>query len=107
MLSTITIPVGKLKPSQLEQVDKWLRLVLWENELPGNDEVQNFEIHRSKGRLLFDNGDVKMLQGVREIFEVIDAPASSDPAPTAGKIIFIGRHVADVDFEQSFRSVVN
>lgn len=107
MISTVTIPVDKLKPAQLEQVDKWLRLVLWENELPGNGKVQNFEIHRSKGRLLFDNGDVKMLQGVREIFEVIDAPASSDAASTSGKIVFIGRHVADVDFEHSFRSVVN
>ncbi len=56
---------------------------------------------------MFDNGDIKMLQGVREIFELIDAPASDEPSPTSGKIIFIGRHVAGVDFEQSFRSVVH
>ncbi|EGX91190.1 CobW domain-containing protein [Cordyceps militaris CM01] len=106
-LSTITIPVDILKAGQLEQVDKWLRQVLWENELPGNDETPKFEIHRSKGRLLFDNGEVKILQGVREIFELIDAPFSDEPTPTSGKIIFIGRHVAGVDFEQSFRSVVH
>ena len=47
-----------------------------------------------------------MLQGVREIFELIDAPESDEPAPEAGKIIFIGRHLAGVDFEKSFRSMV-
>ncbi|KAM3432801.1 hypothetical protein MY4824_006318 [Beauveria thailandica] len=89
-LSTITIPVDTLKPTQLEQVDKWLRQVLWENELPGTDEAQEFEIHRCKGRLIFDNGETKMLQGVREIFELIDAPTSHEPTPASGKIIFIG-----------------
>ncbi|KAM3558686.1 hypothetical protein ARSEF4850_004482 [Beauveria asiatica] len=93
-LSTITIPVDTLKPTQLEQVDKWLRQVLWENELPGTDEAQKFEIHRCKGRLIFDNGETKMLQGVREIFELIDAPTSHEPTPASGKIIFIGRHVS-------------
>ncbi|KAJ3497563.1 hypothetical protein NLG97_g1805 [Lecanicillium saksenae] len=88
-LSTITIAVDKLKPNQLEQVDKWLRQVLWENELPGTQTPQKFEIHRSKGRLIFDNDEIKMLQGVREIFELIDAPASDEPLPTSGKIIFI------------------
>ncbi|KAM3534546.1 hypothetical protein MY4038_002234 [Beauveria bassiana] len=89
-LSTITIPVDTLKPTQLEQVDKWLRQVLWENELPGTDQAQKFEIHRCKGRLIFDNGEIKMLQGVREIFELIDAPTSDEPTPASGKIIFIG-----------------
>lgn len=96
-----------MKPAQFEQVDKWLRQVLWENELPGTDAPPKFEIHRSKGRLIFNNGDIKMLQGVREIFELIDAPASDEPPPTSGKIIFIGRHLAGVDFEGSFRSVVH
>lgn len=96
-----------LEPAQFNLVDRWLRQVLWESELPGSDASQKFEIHRSKGRLIFDNGDVKMLQGVREIFELIDAPESSEPVPTSGKIIFIGRHVAGVDFEKSFRSAVN
>ncbi|KAM3503893.1 hypothetical protein MY10362_003924 [Beauveria mimosiformis] len=88
-LSTITIPVDALKPTQLEQVDKWLRQVLWENELPGTDEAREFEIHRCKGRLIFDNGEIKILQGVREIFELIDAPTNDEPTPTSGKIIFI------------------
>lgn len=66
-----------------------------------------FEIHRSKGRLVFDNGDVKLLQGVREIFELIDAPEGADVSSTEGKIILIGRGVKDVDFEANLRRAIS
>lgn len=66
-----------------------------------------FEIHRSKGRLAFINGDVKLLQGVREIFELIDAPNGANISSTEGKIILIGRGVKDIDFESDFRKVLN
>ena len=76
---------------------------MWESQLPGKENDTSFEIHRSKGRLIFDNGDVKMLQGVQEIFELIDAPNGAEEASRQGKIILIGRYVADVDFENSFK----
>ena len=95
-----------LRSGQLKEVDRWLRSVLWDHQLPGTAATAEFEIHRSKGRLVFENGDVKMLQGVREVFELIDAPASGEPPPPGGKIILIGRRVADVNFEQSFRESI-
>ena len=51
-----------------------MRSVLWENELPGHSVTNGtpFEIHRLKGRLMLDNGDEKMVQGVREVFEIFD-----------------------------------
>ncbi|PTD04598.1 hypothetical protein HYE67_003310 [Fusarium culmorum] len=97
-ISTVTIPVGRLEPEQLDTVDRWLRSVLWDSKLPDAKEESNFEIHRSKGRLVFANGDVKMLQGVREVFEINDGP-SGDETPKEGKIILIGRNVAGVGFE--------
>jgi len=102
-ISTISFSVGTLKSSQLDTVDRWLRSILWESQLPGKENDTSFEIHRSKGRLIFDNGDVKMLQGVQEIFELIDAPNGAEEASRQGKIILIGRYVADVDFENSFK----
>lgn len=66
-----------------------------------------FEIHRSKGRLVFSNGDVKLLQGVREIFELIDAPNGADISLKEGKIILIGRGVKDIDFESNLRQTLN
>ncbi|KPM38758.1 hypothetical protein AK830_g7805 [Neonectria ditissima] len=105
-ISTVTIPVSRLRSDQLDKVDRWLRAVLWDSKLPGTGEADTFEIHRSKGRLVFDNGDVKMLQGVREVFDINDAPVDQD-APANGKIILIGKNVAGVDFEASFKQVVN
>lgn len=104
-ISTVTIPVGRLEPGQLDTVDRWLRSVLWDNKLPGEQQEGDFEIHRSKGRLVFTNGDVKMLQGVREVFEINDGP-SGDETPKEGKIILIGRNVAGVGFEDSFKQAI-
>ncbi|KAK5998513.1 Zinc-regulated GTPase metalloprotein activator 1 [Cladobotryum mycophilum] len=98
-ISTITIPVAALRLDQLSDVDRWLRSVLWDNKLPEVDAAAEFEIHRSKGRLVFDNGDVKLLQGVREVFELIDAPNKNEAPPAEGKIILIGRGVRGSDFK--------
>ena len=45
--------------------------------------------------------------GVREVFELIDAPDASEAPPAEGKIIFIGRHVTEVDFEDSLNQAIN
>lgn len=108
-ISTISIPLGVLQPSQVAKVDKWLQSVLWENELPGIDKVQDkakFEVHRVKGRLVLSDGGVKMVQGVRELFEIFDSPeekgkeAGADMA-SGGKMVLIGRHLRGFDFAGS------
>ncbi|KAI5463351.1 CobW/HypB/UreG, nucleotide-binding domain-containing protein [Mariannaea sp. PMI_226] len=73
-ISTVAISVGRLRPAQLHDVDRWLRAVLWDSKLPDTEEAATFEIHRSKGRLVLDSGEVKILQGVREVFEIVDGP---------------------------------
>lgn len=110
-ISTVTVPFSALKTEQLDKVDKWLREILWDARLPGSDADQKFEIHRSKGRLVFKDGSVKLLQGVREIFELIDIQEEGDDGDRKatvgdGKIIFIGRNVAGVDFKKSFDGFV-
>lgn len=92
----------QLRPEQLENVDRWLRAVLWDQKLPEQDNEAEFEVHRSKGRILLDNGEIKMLQGVREVFDLTDAPPTTEPPPSDGKIIFIGRGLKNVDFAGSF-----
>ncbi|KAH7328216.1 CobW/HypB/UreG, nucleotide-binding domain-containing protein [Stachybotrys elegans] len=64
-ISTITIPVPSLRPEQLDQVDRWLRAVLWDRRFPEKEGEASFEIHRSKGRLVLTSGEVKMLQALR------------------------------------------
>lgn len=91
-------------------VDKWLRRVLWDNELPNDtaEHKSSFEIHRLKGRLALEDGTTKIIQGVRELFEIFDAPTSSegDGASQAGKIVLIGRHVIDFNFEKSLLAAI-
>jgi hypothetical protein len=58
----------------------WLRCLLWDSTLAGvgldhkDSDAASFEIHRLKARLTLSNGDLKIVQGVREIFEILDAP---------------------------------
>ena len=80
-ISTITMTVPVLDVSHLTKLDAWLRSVLWNSILPGNHSEDSaekiepkFEVHRLKARILLSNGDVKIIQGVREIFEILDAP---------------------------------
>lgn len=72
-----------------------------------DSESTAFEIHRIKGRLVFDSGRVMMLQGVREIFEIFDAAERSDEkhVPDSnhakGKIVIIGRGIHAIAFQDS------
>lgn len=96
-----------LAPAQLPLVDKWLRSVLWESEVPGAGDAAGLEIHRLKARLVLQNGEVKMVQGVREVFEIFDAPTQTNEAlaaspPQTGKLVLIGRRVQAVDLQSSF-----
>lgn len=106
-----------LEVEQLVDVDAWLRSVLWNSELPGlnsdsdtNDmSSNNFEIHRLKAWLPLSNGDIKIVQGVREVFEISDAPKPIDsaaviPSLSGGKIVLIGKRLGDLRFEESFRN---
>jgi hypothetical protein len=79
--------------------------MLWEGRLAGAEEeaMPKLEIHRLKGRLVLKNGSHKMVQGVREIFEIFDAPPhiASDAATAPGKIVLIGRELQAIDFQKS------
>ena len=65
------------------------------------------EVHRLKARIPFSNGVVKIVQGVREVFEILDEP-KGDPLlnPTFGKIVLIGRHFQGRNFDSSFNESV-
>ena len=93
-----------LSAAGLEKLDAWLRSVLWESRLPSTGEglihsTADWEIHRAKGRVPLSNGSTKILQGVREIFELVDAAddaessEAGDPSDS-GRIVFIGRNIS-------------
>jgi len=108
-ISTIAIQLGVLEDGLVGKVDEWLRALLWDDRLPhdaGTHEAQ-FEIHRLKGRLALGSGGVKVVQGVRELFEIFDAPSAAGVADaSASKIVLIGRRLEDFDFAASLKATL-
>jgi G3E family GTPase len=113
-IGTVTVRFTALGESGMVKLDAWLRSVLWESRLPGQESVAGWEIHRSKGRVRLTSGEVKMLQGVREIFELIDcvdAAGDGEENPEqGGRIVFIGRNLGGdtpAAFQRSLDAVLN
>ncbi|KAL3428400.1 CobW/HypB/UreG [Phlyctema vagabunda] len=84
-----------------------------QSTLGANEPGSTLEIHRLKARLPLINGDVKVVQGVREIFEILDAPPQPDGASpevaslAGGKIVLIGRNLPGLPFEDTLNHTIN
>ncbi|KAK7539812.1 CobW/HypB/UreG, nucleotide-binding domain-containing protein [Phyllosticta citribraziliensis] len=111
-IATISIPIPPLSAAGLDALDAWLRSVLWDETLPAaadDGPSPKFEIHRTKGRVPMadPSAPLKLIQGVREVFEILDAKDSpGDAAPASqsgGKIVLIGRGVDAEVFGCSLR----
>ncbi|PQE15416.1 putative dopamine-responsive protein [Rutstroemia sp. NJR-2017a BVV2] len=99
-ISTVTLSVPPLSPSFHTPLDAWLRSLLWDSQIPSSTsqsllpttnpstsqpQPTPLSIHRLKARLPITGNDthpptLKIIQGVREIFEILDA-APSQPQP--------------------------
>ena len=109
-ISTISLKVPILDESNLDKLDVWLRSVLWDSKLPSLGEsstTASFEIHRTKGRVLLSNGKVKLVQGVREVFDILDDRSSNTGEQDGnlenfGKLVLIGRGLDDEVFNRDW-----
>ncbi len=110
-ITTVTLSVPALDIDQIPKLDAWLRSILWDSSLfsktakvdPENSTNDDFEIHRLKARLPISDGSVKIVQGVREVFEILDAPNKDDGnSDTAGKIVLIGKNIGNFKFQEDF-----
>lgn len=116
-ISTVTIKGPSIKPELLTQLDQWLRTLLWDSKVPGEekdesatDEERKFEIHRLKARLSLTDGSVKVIQGVRDVFEIKDSPQENgdgEHSTSETKIVIIGRDIADLKLDQSYSSFMS
>ncbi|ELR07513.1 hypothetical protein GMDG_02604 [Pseudogymnoascus destructans 20631-21] len=114
-ISTVTIKVPPLKEEQLPKLDAWLRSILWDSKLPDSStepattslEQSPFEIYRLKARLPMSDGSIKIVQGVRDVFEIKDALEQTQPELKEGKIVVIGRDMANLGLERSYFSTVD
>ncbi|KAK6383624.1 hypothetical protein LTS17_002916 [Exophiala oligosperma] len=95
-ISTLTLAFSSpLDPPKLSHLTSWLETILWEAEDDQADQARKYEIHRTKGLIPLLDGTVRVIQGVREIFDIIEPPRPTEgsDAPRDGKIVFIGRNL--------------
>lgn len=78
--------------------------------LPGHKPTDGpaYDIHRLKGRFFGKGGKEKIIQGVREIFDIFDSPAQEPDVngSRAGKLVLIGRHLGDFNFQESLEDAL-
>ena len=96
-ISSILVPIPVLPAAQVEILDEWIRSVLWEHTLPNEGDTGGLEVLRCKGMFKTDSGEVYVLQGVREMYDLSPAESlqDSDGAGEIGKLVFIGKGLDD------------
>ncbi|RPB03229.1 cobW-domain-containing protein [Choiromyces venosus 120613-1] len=112
-ISTVSLDLPELDEEMLDSLDAWIRSLLWEVEVPspskepgdrvlGDSSKQPIlDIHRLKGRAITKTGKALLIQGVRETFEIFDAPDQNSAIKAQGKLVLIGRGLRDVDVKES------
>lgn len=86
-ISTVTLTLPAFDVQKLYTLENFLRGLLWEP----NMSEKGYEIHRTKGRIVMTDGSVKVVQGVREIFEIENALNENSRGSEDSKVVFIGR----------------
>ncbi|KAF2637623.1 cobW-domain-containing protein [Massarina eburnea CBS 473.64] len=102
-ISTSTINFPAITKNQLDKFDEFLRTILWEDELPNSVPHEKFEIHRLKGRVPIVDGEVLLVQGVRNVYDTTEAKRkpSVDEQDTEAKLVLIGKGVDQPGFHKS------
>lgn len=95
-ISTLAFTISDITEDKVAHIDEWLQAVLWNQEFPKHkhspgETITDFEIHRLKGILYLTNGKTRIIQGVREVFEITDAQDSQPTSKPESKIVLIGR----------------
>ena len=115
-ISTTKIDFSPLTDPQLKLLDAWLRSVLWDSKLPvlssagqEDETIPTFEIHRLKGRIMTAAGSFKMIQGVREVFEITNVQEQPEQSGSTGrgKIVLIGRGLSGLPWQASMATALD
>lgn len=96
-VSSLQVAVPPLTSDRFQDLDVWIRTLLWENRLPNQTEAEKsaggIEVLRCKGIFTKDTGDLFVLQGVRSMYEIskVEGDEASVGLPDEGKLVLIGK----------------
>ncbi|PYH44269.1 CobW family GTP-binding protein [Aspergillus saccharolyticus JOP 1030-1] len=116
-ISTIALTTPRITPAQVPLVDEWLRSLLWDSKLPivaqkttqeDSPSAKEFEIHRLKGILAIEDGTSRIIQAVRDVFEIRD-PEPAEDSKTQCKIVLIGRGLGEdaLPWQRNFEAYIS
>jgi len=92
-ISTISLYLPPLDRQNLPQLENWLQGLLWDD----GSGKKEYEVHRLKGYIPIVGGTAKIIQGVREIFDIVDAHAPSMAREIdEGQIVIIGKGLQNI-----------
>ena len=108
-ISSITINLPVLTNEQVVKFDKWLRSLLWDNVLIGfnaNSNHDNREILRCKGKIITNDNNLLILQGVRDLYEMKQYPNINIDDDNDGqtKVVIIGK---ELNYDEINDSIIN
>lgn len=98
-ITSLQVSCPTLTEEGLQALDEWIRQVLWESKLPGETSHDGpLTVLRCKGMFPVQSGQVHVLQGVRNLYEIAPAEASGEEigVPDEGKLVLIGKGLDDV-----------
>ena len=95
-ISSLQISCPILNQVRFDRLDEWIRTVLWENHIPGAGENQALQVLRCKGLITMESGEQYVLQGVRNLYDLVRMEGQVDIGiPEPGKIVLIGKGLDD------------
>lgn len=101
---SIQVDMPVMTPQKAQKLDEWIRSILWEGKLLGwknetarEDGQTKLEVLRCKGVYCMENGEVFVLQGVRNMYEINPIHVGGDVmgVPEEGKLVFIGKGLGE------------
>lgn len=119
-ITSLTIPLPTLPGSDPDSgaFASLVRSILWDGVLPATlspdvgavAEVREFDVLRSKGFLLTEDGRAWVLQGVREVYEVRQVPRSvarAGEAELEPKLVLIGKGLGVEGVKERFLTLLS
>ena len=95
-VSSIQLHCPVLTAERTGLLDEWIRMALWEGVVVDADgKKHTVEVLRCKGLYAVEGGQQFVLQGVRNLYEVVPCKGNEPSELEEGKLVFIGRGMDD------------
>lgn len=97
-ISSLQVTLPTLSHHRLQELDEWIRTVLWENRIPDNDHqtgLSELKVLRCKGLFVMESGEQYVLQGVQSMYDLSLVEGDVTGIPDSGKLVLIGKGLDD------------